>query len=151
LQLQLFSVITKIVADTTIVNATKIKFQLKPDWRILMKRFILASLTALSLSSTNIGIVKAEPMALNPYNYNQTYVTAITPFELVSTARTGQFTNQGIPSYSAFITAYVEGKVTAEDLIQAAIQTKRLPAEIVNDTGYLNNVKSLLQSIDKTY
>ena len=114
-----------------------------------MKRFVLASLTTLALySSSNISTVKAEPLVFNAYSNHQTIINAVTPFELVTAAKSGQFINEGIPSYGAFTTAYIEGKVTAEKLIQVAIKTNRLQGATANDPAYLNNVKLLLQFID---
>ncbi len=71
-------------------------------------------------------------------------VTSITPFNLVTASYQGRFTNQGIPSFSAFLSAIRSNRIEAKDLVQSAISAGRLSEETLNDTQYLNSVDVLL-------
>ncbi len=47
-----------------------------------------------------------------------------------------------------FISSVKTGKITASDLVQSAIAQGRLNSDAINDTEYLNNVQSYLDSLD---
>ncbi|BDI15844.1 hypothetical protein ANSO36C_16460 [Nostoc cf. commune SO-36] len=57
---------------------------------------------------------------------------------------------QGIPSGSALISQYQTGNLTALNVIKAAVNSKKLPAQALNDKSYLNTVQSQLTSFDNT-
>lgn len=69
------------------------------------------------------------------------------PFSLVSLAYRGQFKEQGIPGYNAFITKYATGQVTAEKLVEAAIKADRLSSQAMNDESYINAVELQLRNL----
>lgn len=107
-----------------------------------MKKLLLVSLTALTFSlmaapaSAKEILVTDRVLARN--------IIEITPFNLVTNAYQGSYTEQGIPSYGALITALDQGKVSAEDLVRKAISKGRLAPETIENRGYLNSVDRLL-------
>jgi hypothetical protein len=71
----------------------------------------------------------------------------VKPFNLVFLAYQGFFASEGIPSAGALIQATREGKVSPEALTNAAIKMNRLPADTINDSQYLADVKSQLDTL----
>jgi hypothetical protein len=76
-------------------------------------------------------------------NTNASYLQ---PFNTAFLAYQGGFKQQGIPSGSALILEYQIGNLTAKDVVQAAVRANKLPAQVLNDAGYLNAVESQLTS-----
>jgi hypothetical protein len=112
-----------------------------------MKRLILLTLSVLTLSLAATPHAQAEnrlehleraTMSSNIANKE------ISPFELVSRAYQGEYTNQGIPGFGSFSSAAASGRIKAQDLIRAAIDAKQLSIEVANDLSYQNAVASLL-------
>ena len=112
-----------------------------------MKRLILATLSTLTISGM-ANPVTAEPIAATSTNSIRGNVE-LTPFSLVTNGYQGYFTNQGIPSYSRYLSAIKTGKVDAESLVEAAIALGRLAPDKINDSSYLNHVRSNLNNLDK--
>ncbi len=105
-----------------------------------MKRTLLVTLSALTLALTATPALAEKPTIAKS---NQ-----ISPFNLVTRSYQGSFANQGIPSNGTFIRAAHLGKVSAEDLVQAAIAQGRLNPETLNDAEYIYNVQSYLDGLD---
>ncbi len=57
----------------------------------------------------------------------------------------GYFQAQGIPQHLALMSSYQMKRVTARDLVQAAITANRLDPAFLNDQEYLNAVDQQLQ------
>jgi hypothetical protein len=57
----------------------------------------------------------------------------------------GYFQSQDIPQHLALMSSYQMRRVTAKDLVQAAIIANRLDPAFLNDQGYLNAVELQLQ------
>ncbi len=107
-----------------------------------MKRFTIASLSILCLSLATTTAVKAENrvqhfMQLDTMIISNTTNTEVTPFELVNRAYQGAYRMQGIPGFSALLTDYSSRKITAKDLVKAAIEANQLPSETQNDRDFL--------------
>jgi hypothetical protein len=122
----------------------------------MMNRLILGSLSVLLLSTTTAPAVKAEvvatPMAqttaaAEPMPERIATRMAVTPFNLVFLAFHGFFEKEGIPSSMSLVSAYVRGKVTANDLVKIAIAMNRLPSNTVNNQNYINQVDAQLKSL----
>ncbi|XGV95009.1 MAG: hypothetical protein ACAF41_19970 [Leptolyngbya sp. BL-A-14] len=111
-----------------------------------MKRFILAGLTTLALGTAMVSTANAEPTALNPYTAVSAANDRIPPSDLVSMAQRGYLKPQGIPGYLGLASAYTLGQIGAKEVVQSAVTAQLLPAEAVNDQGYLNLVDAQLQS-----
>lgn len=77
-----------------------------------MKRLTIAGLALVGLASL-APVANAEP----------------SPAQLANLARNGYLTEQGIPSFAVLGTAHQMGRITAEDVIQAAIEDGRLAPE----------------------
>ncbi|AFY92972.1 hypothetical protein [Chamaesiphon minutus] len=72
---------------------------------------------------------------------------SITPCELVSGAYQGQYRAYSIPGFGAFSDGVRRGKITAKDLVKAAIDSKRLPPQAIEDRSYLGYVDLQLKPI----
>lgn len=116
--------------------------------------FIVASIALLpgiggaQIATNNSG----EPIAINFNNLptHSTNVSYLKPFNAAFVAYQGNLKAQGIPSGSALVSQYQTGSLTALDVVKAAVNAKMLPAEALNDIGYLNAVESQLTSFDNT-
>lgn len=75
---------------------------------------------------------------------NQSY--DLSPRELISLGRHGRFIDQGIPSHSNFGNGIRSGRVTAERLVQSAIDQSRLPENSLGDRKYLKAVNDHLKT-----
>ncbi|MBE9177704.1 hypothetical protein IQ268_03805 [Oculatella sp. LEGE 06141] len=73
--------------------------------------------------------------------------TDLTAFQVVNLARQGYFSEQGIPSYYALSTAVTTGQVTADDVIQAAVDSYGLSSERADSAGYEISVQRQLDSL----
>ena len=71
---------------------------------------------------------------------------SISPRELISLARQGQFKAQGIPSHDNFRHRVRTSKITAQELVASAIANNRLPQEVSSDRRYLDAVANHLKS-----
>ena len=74
--------------------------------------------------------------------------SGISPVNLVQISYQGFLESQGIPSGSAFIVSVNRGDITAETLVQSAIDKGRLSPQTLNDEGYLNVVQYQLDFLD---
>ena len=68
-------------------------------------------------------------------------------FNLVSSAYRGDFEDQGVNSYGVLITNYETGDLTAEDLIQAAVDAGELSPAALEDDGYVRAVDAQLDAL----
>ena len=112
-----------------------------------MKSFVVSTLSVLVLSNLVTPAFANEIAAVNRTTANN--ISEITPFNLVSGSYQGRFSNQGIPSYNAFLQAIRTNRIEATDLVKSAIAAGRLPEDTLKDTGYLNSVDTLLDGLDK--
>lgn len=92
-----------------------------------MKRLIIGTLSALFLSAVVAPVVRAGTVE-------------VTPAQLLSLAENGYLQDQGIPRASTLINEYQSGRITARDLVQAAIRDGRLTPDVINNHEYLNAV-----------
>lgn len=68
-------------------------------------------------------------------------------FNLVSSAYRGQFESQGIDGYAVMVSNYNSGELTAESLIQAAIDAGELSPRALEDEAYVNAVELQLETL----
>ena len=111
-----------------------------------MKRLILSTLTTIAISGFATPTLANEIAAKSQSSI--TSINKITPFALVSSAYQGRFSNQGIPANGVFFSRVSTNKITAEDLVEAAIANRRLDADTLQDSSYLNSVDQLLESLE---
>lgn len=113
-----------------------------------MKSLLIAGLTTLALSTVLAPSVQAQPRtAFNPQMQTPTMNAYLNPAQLVFFARNGYLREQGVPSNSDLVNQYKSGKLTAQGLVDRAVQANRLPAEVAQDQGYIFAVESNLQVI----
>jgi hypothetical protein len=67
----------------------------------------------------------------------------VTPFNLVILARHGYFQQQGIPGHL--------GRITAFDLVRAAVQANRISNKYLSDRSFLKAVTAQLEILLKIY
>lgn len=68
-------------------------------------------------------------------------------FNLVSSAYRGDFEDQGVNSYGVLISNYEAGELTAEDLVDAAIEAGELSPSAMEDSSYINAVDEQLAAL----
>ncbi|MEH2194139.1 MAG: hypothetical protein V7K98_16080 [Nostoc sp.] len=97
------------------------------------------------------AIVDAQTVNTNnsaeQINRDSSNVSYLQPFNTAFLAYQGAFKEQGIPSAGSLISEFQIGNVTAKDVVQAAIKAKKLPAQVLNDRGYVNAVESQFTSM----
>jgi len=103
----------------------------------MLKRIVLASLSLALLSG---AVVPSAFARTGPYGIN--------PFGLVNLARNGMFRDQGVPGFGRLSAGHQAGRITAEDVIQAAIADGRLSSAALNDTRYVRSVEQQLRDLD---
>ncbi|MGV0108076.1 Alpha/beta hydrolase [Nostoc sp. DSM 114160] len=117
---------------TTLINSTVI---------IASLAFTSGIASAQTARSINIAV---NPDALGSNSTNASYIQ---PFNLVNLAYQGAFKQQGVPSGGALISQGQRGNITAKDLVKAAIDAKKLPAQVLSDRTYISAVSSQLQTL----
>jgi hypothetical protein len=116
-----------------------------------MKYSAVISLSILHLSLAMTTSVKAESriehlagVKLLVGNNTTNTETEITPFELVARAYQGAYRTQGIPGFSTFLNNSSNKKITARDLVKAAIEANQLAPETQNNLEFLRSVDNQL-------
>jgi hypothetical protein len=71
-------------------------------------------------------------------------------FNLVSSAYRGDFEDQGINSYAVLVSNYEDGELTAEDLVNAAVDAGELSPSALEDTSYIEAVDSQLNALTQS-
>jgi hypothetical protein len=124
-----------------------------------MKRFILSSLSLLLVSGAIVPAVQAQSTSAiapvlqaqatpaAPPENAETLGMAVTPVNLVFLAYQGFFESEGIPKFNALISGYQSGNVTAQKLVQVAIDMKRLAPTALSDRRYLSSVNHQLEAL----
>jgi hypothetical protein len=100
-------------------------------------------IVVLKQNSTKIDDINQEKVALKniPHDMYQT-----SPVNLVGIGYQGFLVDQGIPSGAKFISDIENGDLTAEMLVQSAIEKGRLSPDKLNDHNYLSSVKSAFKA-----
>jgi hypothetical protein len=118
-----------------------------------MKRFLSSGLIVIAISlAINTSVeAKCKPEVITKpvTQLNNSSTENITPFELVGNAYQGQYRMQSIPGFGSLIYDVKTGKITAKDLVKAAIDAKVLPSQAIADRNYLSNLDWQLRSLGK--
>jgi hypothetical protein len=118
-----------------------------------MNRSISTLLTTLLCSAALLPTASYAQTAgtaqtsLNPYVASQPAPNQLNPFNLTFLAYQGYLKDQGIPSNGAFINAIASGKVTAQDLMQAAVKANRLPEQTLTNPGYRSALEAQMNGL----
>ncbi|TYQ27467.1 hypothetical protein [Pseudanabaena sp. UWO310] len=109
-----------------------------------MKKVLLTFLPALLLSATAIApAAKAQDIMQMPSVEVKMKVT-LTPFNLAYLAHQGFLVDQGIPDSAELMRGFNEGRITAAQVVKAAVDSKNLPAAFLNNDSYIASVKQQL-------
>jgi hypothetical protein len=84
------------------------------------------------------------------FDYNNYDVRRTEAFNLVSSAYRGDFEDQGINGYAILLSNYETGEVTAEDIINAAIESGELSPMALEDSSYVEAVDSQLNVLTES-
>ncbi|MEH2257986.1 hypothetical protein [Nostoc sp.] len=109
---------------------------------------LLPRIGGVQIATNNSG----EPIAINSNNLSthSNKVSYFKPFDAAFLAYQGNLKAQGIPSGSALVSQYQTGNLTALNVVKAAVNAKKLPAQALNNEGYLKAVESQLTSYNTT-
>ncbi|MBE9044559.1 hypothetical protein IQ255_09095 [Pleurocapsales cyanobacterium LEGE 10410] len=113
-----------------------------------MKRFAIAIISTLFVAA--LPTVRASETAINYKTLDSTILikgAETSPVNLVYLAHRGYFTEQGIPSFQALISAYSFRNINAEKLVQVGVETGRVSPNALNDRGYISAVESVLNTL----
>jgi hypothetical protein len=88
------------------------------------------------------AVINEKPIAINFNSLatNSTVISFLKASELVSYAYEGGLLQQGIPSGGTLVLKTLSRNIIAKDLVRAAVNAKKLPAQVLNDQNYLNAV-----------
>lgn len=113
---------------------------------LIKSAFIVASIALIpGIASAQAANSNNIAQAKNP-DINSANISYLPPFNVAFFAYQGYLKEQGIPSAGALIFEYQTGKLTAKDVVQAAIKANKLPAAVLSDRSYLNAVEAELIS-----
>lgn len=112
-----------------------------------MKRSISILLTTLLFSAAILPAAAYAQTSFNPHTTNSTSANQVSPFNLAYLAYQGYLEDQGIPSNGALSDAIATGKVTAQDLMQAAVKANRLPEQTLTNRGYRSALEAELNGL----
>ncbi len=74
-------------------------------------------------------------------------IDSLSPFNLTYLAYQGYLEDQGIPSNGALMNAIAAQTIAAQDLIQAAVKTNRLPEQALRNQGYRHDLDVQLHTL----
>lgn len=112
-----------------------------------IKRLIAAGVITSALWVTAQAQANATPHSFDVPSVTVTAKRQTTPFQLAHLAQQGFFIEQGIPSHLALLNAYLLREITAEDIVRAGIDAKRLPERRLSEPNYVRSVDMHLQSL----
>ena len=95
------------------------------------------------------AVINAKPIAINFNSLptNSTDISFLKASELVYCAYQGGLLQQGIPSGGTLVLKTLSGNILAKDLVGAAVNANKLPAQVLNDQNYLNAVGLQLEAL----
>jgi len=113
------------------------------------------AITFLSLAVSTVAFAPvAKAQQPRPYDMQQSqgeYIlnrpfmeSEVSPFNLTTMAYRGYLSQQGIPAYGNLLVALQTGSVTADDIIEAAINEGLIPYNVQDDASYENALEQQL-------
>ncbi|PZU97891.1 MAG: hypothetical protein DCE90_05190 [Pseudanabaena sp.] len=113
----------------------------------IMNKLLLAFLPTLLVSTVAVvPAVKAQDAMQMPSVEVRMRLT-LTPFNLAYLAHQGYFAGQGIPDSSDLMKGFNDGTITAAQVVQAAVNDKRLPVAFLKNDSYIAAVKNQLYTL----
>lgn len=107
-----------------------------------MKRIVI-SLFSLTLA---LGALVPLAKAATP---NSEY--GLNAFNLTTVAYQGRLSEDGIPGYGSLANGVNSGSITAEDVIQAAVDSGRLSEMALQDSEFVRTVSNSLNRLDLSH
>jgi hypothetical protein len=115
-----------------------------------MKSFILGSLSVLLLSAGTTPALATGGRVLNSPMANVTTVrTHLNASETVQLAYQGYLANEGVPGYLGLLSGYQSQRITAQDVVEAAVKSHRLPMGVEADQTFIKAVNVELRSLER--
>ena len=112
-----------------------------------MNKLFLTFIPVLLVSAiTYIPVAKAQDVTLMP-NIEIKEKSNLTPFNLAYLAHQGYLKDQGIPDSLALMSGFKDGNITALQIVQAAVDSNRLPVAFLNNGSYIAALKNQLHNI----
>ena len=118
-----------------------------------MKRLFLTSISiiaislAVSSSAQARGHTELLRQPITKISNNIPTKKHLTPFNLVGNAYQGAYRSHSIPGFNSLLDGARIGKITAKDLIKAAIESEDLLPEKIDDLDYLRHVEIQLRTL----
>ncbi|ARV57264.1 hypothetical protein BZZ01_00255 [Nostocales cyanobacterium HT-58-2] len=115
-----------------------------------MKRILFVGLSAITTFSLTAFPVLAQSQISPSQEISTTFTTykapasEISPNNLVFLAYRGALGSKGIPSYVNLLQAFYTGEVTAAQIVKSAVETNKLPVEMMSDESYISAVRTSL-------
>ena len=103
-----------------------------------MKRIVF-SLLSLTLALTAFAPLAQASTPNAKYGLNS--------FNVTNLAYQGRFSEAGVPGYGALVAGVNTGSITAESVIQAAVDAGRLSESALQDDGFIRSVSRGLQTL----
>ncbi|MBW4542449.1 MAG: hypothetical protein KME43_25435 [Myxacorys chilensis ATA2-1-KO14] len=100
----------------------------------------------LMLVGFSVPMARSESTIANLTAGSNSAIPSMTPYDVVFLAYQGYFRNQGLRGYGAFADGCNQGKLTAQDVVEAAIKANQLPKTIVNNRGFMNAVDANMKA-----
>ena len=91
-----------------------------------------------------------EEAQSSDFDYSSYDVRRTEAFNLVSSAYRGDFEDQGVNSYAVLVTDYESGELSAEDLVNAAVDAGELSPFALEDDSYIEAVDSQLNALTQS-
>jgi hypothetical protein len=120
-----------------------------------MKRLFLTSLSIIAISlavNTSAQARGRTEVLIQPMTKISSNIPTrkyVTPFNLVGNAYQGRYREHSIPGFGSLIDGARIGRITATDLVRAAINSEDLLPEMINDRDYLCRVEVQLRSLGR--
>lgn len=112
-----------------------------------MKRFTIAIISTLFIAASPKAIASLSTNLITQDGTKLTYLAETSPANLVNLAHRGYFSDRGIPSSQAFVSAYSLGNINAEKLVQIGVETGRVSPDRLQDRQYISAVESMLNTL----
>lgn len=122
------------------------KVKREKQGEFLMRKWLAAGVSTLLMTS---GLFVAASMPAQASDDTADSDYRITPFQLIGLAHQGTLSKQGIPGYAGLRSKYRQEEIQAKDLVEAAIESGRLPDSAMDDEDYLDSVETQLNALDK--
>lgn len=111
----------------------------------IMVRLMLAAMVTILIGTTATLPAFANETDADSNAAQDEVVTNVTPFKLVSLAYRGQL--EGLSGYNSLLNDVQFGEISGKDIVQYGIDSGKLSAETINNSGYIEVVDNKLQDL----